>query len=300
MALLGALLLCASLLAGCTREAGEPSPGVQTPTARAEAAATRPQGARLDEIRRAAAAAVEVVLSYDHRTLDADEDAAAALMTPAYAEEFHASFARVRSEATRVRGASRAVALDSAVVSATPDAVRVLVFVDRTTRSGEVERSVARIAPVVTLERWGAAWAVSDIATGTTDGESAPTALEASAITHATRTARAYLTLSWETIAQDLVAVQDLIAGELAEQYADSADMLVEAVRARRTLQQPRILAVGLSRVRPRRAVALVSALVTTTHQASGSEPTQEGRRLRLELARDGAGWRATQLSVIE
>lgn len=299
MALLGALLLCASLLVGCTREAGAPSPGAPTPTARDEAA-TRPQGARLDEIRRAAAAAVEVVLSYDHRTLDADEDAAVALMTPAYAEEFHASFSKVRSEATRVRGASRAVALDSAVVSATAEAVRVLVFVDRTTRSGEVERSVAHIAPVVTLQRWRSAWAVSDIATGTIAGEATPSALEASATAHATRTARAYLTLSWETIEQDLVAIQDLVAGELAEQYADGADALVEAVRARRTLQQPRILAVGLSSVGPRRAVALVSALVTTTHQATGSEPTQEGRRLRLELVRDGSGWRATQLSVIE
>lgn len=298
-ALLGALLLCASLLAGCTRGADDPTSVDPTPSARAEAA-TRPEGARLDEIRRAAATAIEVVLSYDHRTLAADEDAAAALMTPAYAEAFRASFSGVRSEATKVRGASRAVALDSAVVSATPDAVRVLVFVDRTTRSGEVERSVARLAPVITLERWGAAWAVSDIATGTTAGEAEPSALEASAIAHATRTARAYLTLSWETIQQDLVRVQDLIAGELAGQYADGADALVEAVRARRTLQQPRILAVGLSSARPHRAVALVSAVVITTHQATGSEPTQEGRRLRLELARDGSGWRATQLSVIE
>lgn len=299
--LLGALLVCVPLLTGCTDERDAPAPAVPTTSTRAEGAegTGRPQGARLDEIRRAAASAVEVVLSYDHRTLEADEQAATALMTPAYAEEFRDSFATVREEATEVRGASRAVALDSAVVSATADAVRVLVFVDRTTRSGDVERSVSRIAPVVTLERWGSAWAVSDIATGTTAGKGAPSALEAAAVAHATRTARAYLTLSWETVEQDVVDVQDLVAGELARQYADGAEQLVEAVRARRTVQRPRILAVGLSEARPRRAVALVSAVVTTTHQASGSDPVQEGRRLRLELVREGAGWRATQLAVI-
>lgn len=294
-----AALVAALLMGGCTSGQGDPAPPVPRSSAPPSEGGARPEGAQLAAISRAAADAVEVVLSYDHRTLDADEEAATALMTPEYAEEFRASFANVREEATEVRGASRAVALDSGVVSATADTVRVLVFVDRTTRSGDVERSVARVAPVVSMQRWGTDWRVSDIATGTTAGRGAPTALESSAVRHATRTARAYLTLSWETIEQDLEAAQELIGGELAAQYAASADELVEAVRARRTVQRPEILAVGLSRVGPRRAEALVSAVVETTHQATGSEPTQEGRRLRLQLVRQRGEWRTTRLAVI-
>ena len=294
-----AALLAALLLAGCTSDGGEGTPP-EPPPSTDGVGAPRPEGARLEQVRRAAARAVEVVLSHDHRTLAADEAAATALMTPEYAEEFRTSFARLRSQAARVQGSSRAVALDSGVVSATADTVRVLVFVDRTTRSGEVQQSVARVAPVVSMELSGDAWRVSDIATGTTPGGDAPAGVEAAAVRHATRTARAYLTLSWETIQADLAEVQGLIAGQLAGQYADGADALVEAVRARRTVQRPRILAVGLSGAHDGQVDALVSALVTTTHQATGDGPSREGRRLRLRLERDGTGWRTTQLAVVD
>lgn len=307
-AVLAPVLMAGLLLAGCTSDRGDdpPATGATEPGAtsdRAESAGaddSRPEGARLDQVRRAAVHAVEVVLSYDHRTLDADEQAAWSLMTEEYAEEFRASFSGVREEATRVQGSSRAVAIDSGVVSATADSVRVLVFVDRTLRSTAAQPSVSQIAPVVSMQRSGDAWRLADITTGTPSGSGAPTGREVAVVRHATQTARAYLALDWETIEQDLAGAQDLVAGELAQQYAEGADELVEAVRARRTLQEPRILAVGLSAVGARQADALVSAVVTTTHQATGGEPSQEGRRLRLRLERDGEDWRTTRLAVVD
>lgn len=113
----------------------------------------------------AAERAATAILAYDHRTLDADQDAATRFMTPDFAEEYTATFERaVKPQATKFQAQVTSEVKASAVVRAAPDRVRVLLFVDQTTVS------TAKEGPQVALNRVemmmvqrGDSWLVSDI-----------------------------------------------------------------------------------------------------------------------------------------
>lgn len=105
----------------------------------------------LDTAPAAAENAAAAVLSYDHRSLDADRDAAAQFLTDGYREDYVDTFDKLVAEsATETKATVEAQVLASAPMnSATdrPDRVPVLVFVNQTTTSS------ASTEPRVALNR---------------------------------------------------------------------------------------------------------------------------------------------------
>lgn len=114
----------------------------------------------------AAEQAAATILAYDHESLEADRDAAAALMTPDYREEYVETFDDLVLEAARERKAQvEADVRASGVAAAGPDRVEVLLFVNQTTvstaNSGEPQTALNRV--VLAMEKVDGAWRVDDI-----------------------------------------------------------------------------------------------------------------------------------------
>jgi len=123
----------------------------------------------VDNIRTAPAAAEQAaatILAYDYESLEADRDAAAALMTPEYREEYVETFDDLVLQAARERKAQvEADVRASGVAAAGPDRVEVLLFVNQTTvstaNSGEPQTALNRV--VLAMERVDGTWRVDDI-----------------------------------------------------------------------------------------------------------------------------------------
>lgn len=113
----------------------------------------------------AAEAAAAAILAYDHKSLDADQDAAARFMTDEFAEEYSETFEKVvRPAAEANRAKVTASVLASAVMRATEDTARVLVFVDQATTSTESEGPRIALNRVeMSMVREGDSWLVADI-----------------------------------------------------------------------------------------------------------------------------------------
>lgn len=114
----------------------------------------------------AAEQAAATILAYDYESLEADRDAAAALMTPEYRAEYVETFDELVLEAARDRRAQvEADVRASGVAAAGPDRVEVLLFVNQTTvstaNSGEPQTALNRV--VLAMERVDGAWRVDDI-----------------------------------------------------------------------------------------------------------------------------------------
>jgi len=114
----------------------------------------------------AAEQAAATILAYDHESLEADRDAAAALMTPEYREEYVETFDDLVLEPAKERKAQvEADVRASGVAAAGPDRVEVLLFVNQTTvstaNSGEPQSALNRV--VLALEQVDGAWRVDDI-----------------------------------------------------------------------------------------------------------------------------------------
>jgi Mce-associated membrane protein len=123
----------------------------------------------VDRAMRTAPAAAEraaaAVLTYDYRTLEADRDAAAALMTPEYREQYLKTFELVMDAAPARKARVEADVRASGVSLPGDDRVEVLLFVNQTTvstaSSGEPQIALNRV--VFTMERDGEAWRVDGI-----------------------------------------------------------------------------------------------------------------------------------------
>jgi Mce-associated membrane protein len=124
----------------------------------------------VDQARRTAPAAAEraaeAVLSYDYKTLEADRDAAARLMTPRYRKEYLPTFdALVAKLAPEQKAHVEASVRASGVTAAGADRVEVLLFVNQTTRStahgGEPQVALNRVT--FSMVRQDNAWRVDDI-----------------------------------------------------------------------------------------------------------------------------------------
>lgn len=114
----------------------------------------------------AAEQAAATILAYDYESLEADRDAAAALMTPEYREEYLETFDDLVLEAAEERKARvEADVRASGVAAAGPDRVEVLLFVNQTTvstaNSGEPQTALNRV--VLAMEKVDGAWRVDDI-----------------------------------------------------------------------------------------------------------------------------------------
>jgi Mce-associated membrane protein len=125
---------------------------------------------RVDEAARAAPATAErasaTILSYDYKSLGADEKAAARYLTPGYKKQYTATFDRlVRPHAAQVRAKVEARVKASGVVHADADRVNVLLFVNQTTTStangGQPQVALNRVQ--LSMVRRGSSWLVDDI-----------------------------------------------------------------------------------------------------------------------------------------
>lgn len=125
----------------------------------------------LDRAGRTAVAAGEraaaAILAYNHKTLEADRDAASRYMTPEYREKYLDTFQLVLDNAPQRRTVVQADVRASGVVHAESERVNVLLFVNQTTTStanaGEPQMALNRV--VMEMARDGDTWLVDDITT---------------------------------------------------------------------------------------------------------------------------------------
>lgn len=101
-------------------------------------------------------------LSYDGSTFDADTSAAAALMTPDMRKQYLDALSKVRDQAVKKQIVLKATVVASSVISAQPDEIKALEFVNQvTTVKGVQRQQFDQNRVVVTLQRDGNTWLIS-------------------------------------------------------------------------------------------------------------------------------------------
>jgi Mce-associated membrane protein len=135
--------------------------GVTASRARAAAGAEQ---ARVDALA-AARSHAQAILSYDHRTLDADFARAQQVITGQFKSEYETTTtAVVRPTATEYKAVVKAEVTSAAVVRATSARAVVLVFVDQTTTSTRLDKAKRDSSRVrMTLVKEGGRWLVSEV-----------------------------------------------------------------------------------------------------------------------------------------
>jgi Mce-associated membrane protein len=109
----------------------------------------------------AAERAVVTILAYDYRTLDADQKAAGALMTPDYEEKYDELFEVIKQNAEAVKPVVTVEVVASGIVRSGENRVDVLVFVNRpTTNAQRTEPVESRDQVVMTMVESGDDWLV--------------------------------------------------------------------------------------------------------------------------------------------
>jgi Mce-associated membrane protein len=131
---------------------------------------TQPSGAAVEEAaasaRSAAERAVVPVLSYDHETLDEDQQAAHRWLTPDQAADYDDLFEVIRQNAPSTRTVVDVEVISSAVVRAGEERTEVLLFVNRpTTNKAHREPVVYKDQVTVTMELVDGEWLVDDLRT---------------------------------------------------------------------------------------------------------------------------------------
>jgi Mce-associated membrane protein len=113
----------------------------------------------------AARKAAPVVLSYDYRHLDQDFSRARACLTGAFRDQYlKTTKTVVGPTATKYHGVVKATVAAASVVSAAPDKVVTLLFVNQVTQSTQVSGSRLDLNRVrMTLTRTSAGWKVSAV-----------------------------------------------------------------------------------------------------------------------------------------
>ena len=125
---------------------------------------------RVDDASRSAPAAAErasaAILSYDYKTLDADEKAAERYMTPAYAKKYADTYTRlVKPNAAKLHAKVEADVKGSGVMQADGHRATVLLFVDQTTTStandGQPQLALNRVK--MSMVKENGTWLVDSI-----------------------------------------------------------------------------------------------------------------------------------------
>ena len=123
------------------------------------------------EAQGAAERAVTTILAYDFRHLDEDQEAADALMTPAYRKKYDPLFAQIAANAPDLKAVVTCEVVASGIVRSGEDRVQVQVFVNRPTlRKDLTQPEVFRDQVVMTMERSGDDWLVDDMDTNNLAG----------------------------------------------------------------------------------------------------------------------------------
>jgi Mce-associated membrane protein len=119
----------------------------------------------------AAERALTAVLSYDYRHMEADRDRAAQFLTPAYRKQYLKSFDDLLTKgpdgspgpAVKTQAVVKADVLDTGIVDAAPDRVRVIVFVNQSSVKGTGQPTIFQNRVVATMRHDGDRWLVDDI-----------------------------------------------------------------------------------------------------------------------------------------
>jgi Mce-associated membrane protein len=151
--LIGLAVLVAALIAGVVYFANQPSDTeIEESTRAAQSAAER---------------AIVPVLSYDAKTLDADQAAAHAQMTSNYREDYDKLFESIKENAPRTGTVVTAEPpFASGIVRSGEDRVEVLLFLNRpTTNKARPEPVVFRDQVTVTMQKVGGDWLIDDLKT---------------------------------------------------------------------------------------------------------------------------------------
>lgn len=140
------------------------SPGTTAVTSAESADATVASQAVKQEVREVAAEAATRAYSYSWDTLAEDKAQARALMTTAMQARYDRTMAGTGTAGRRERTVVSAEVVDSALVTATPTAARVLVFVNRRTTGRGLEEPLLDLDRVlVSLEDVDGEWKVSGL-----------------------------------------------------------------------------------------------------------------------------------------
>lgn len=111
--------------------------------------------------------AIVPVLSYDHRTLEADKAAAVRYLTDDFRDDdYEPLFTQIEENAPSTKAVVEAAVRASAITRGGNDRVQVLLFVDQVTTNAETTEPVTyRNQVTVTMERDGDRWLVDDLRT---------------------------------------------------------------------------------------------------------------------------------------
>lgn len=112
-----------------------------------------------------AARGTQEILSYGFEDFDAQVDDATTKMTAPFAEEFEETAATDRERFQQQRITQEVRVVDSAVVTASEDEVRALVFLDQYVARAGKGTTVTPYRVLVTVQRGVGGWLVSDIET---------------------------------------------------------------------------------------------------------------------------------------
>ena len=119
----------------------------------------------------AAERAVVPVLSYDYEHLDEDQEAAQALMTGSYRQEYDKLFTVLEENAPQTQTRVSASVVASGIVRASDDRVQVLVFVDRpTTNKLSAAPVVYKDQVTLSMQLVDGTWLVDDMVTSPVQG----------------------------------------------------------------------------------------------------------------------------------
>ena len=118
------------------------------------------------EVLVSAADLAQRTLSYDYKSLANDMEVARARMTPAFRKQYDATMAQVRANTTKNKIVLEAVAVSSAIITATEHKAKVLVFLNQTTTAGtgkKANQQASRNSLVINLTRGDGDWAISKL-----------------------------------------------------------------------------------------------------------------------------------------
>lgn len=125
---------------------------------------TQTEAARRDALT-ASRDAARVLFSYDYKTLAKDFSAGRALTTGAFRKEYENTTSKVVSDvATRYKAVVRADVVNAGVVTASPNTVVTIVYVNQVSTSTRVTGQKLDLSRVrMTLQRVGGRWLVSSV-----------------------------------------------------------------------------------------------------------------------------------------
>jgi Mce-associated membrane protein len=119
----------------------------------------------------AAERALTSVLSYDYRHMESDRDRAARFLTPAYRKQYLKNFDDLLTKgpdgspgpAVKTQAVVKADVLDTGIVDAESDRVRVIVFVNQSSVKGGGQPTIFQDRVVATMVHRGDSWLVDNI-----------------------------------------------------------------------------------------------------------------------------------------